>query len=170
MAIRLQSLREAAQRAPQARRYKSMLEAQADSAQTAFLSHSHEDRELALGLQVRCQEEGWKIYVDWQDTAMPAIPSRETAELIKSRIRQLTWFLFLATPHSMASKWCPWEIGFADSAKPANRILIVPTSDKSDRWYGSEYLRLYSKIDDAKGGGLALFEAGAQQGTWIRSL
>ena len=37
---------------------------------------------------------------DWEDTAMPEKPTRETAEKIQKKIRDNDWFLFLATPNS----------------------------------------------------------------------
>ncbi|MCH5937009.1 toll/interleukin-1 receptor domain-containing protein, partial [Salmonella enterica] len=66
------------------------------------------------------------------------------------------WFLFLATENSMSSRWCPWEIGYADGKKNLNNIVIVPTVDSSGRHHGNEYLQLYSRIDTTPNGALAL--------------
>ena len=55
-------------------------------------------------------------------------------------------FLFLATSRSIVSRWCPWEIGYADHAKSMRKVLIVPT-EESGKWYGNEYLQLYPKLD-----------------------
>lgn len=84
---------------------------------TAFLSHSHKDAQLALGLQALLNDQGWDVYIDWQDQTMPDKPDTETALNIKSAIVRADWFLFLATQHSTTSRWCPWEIGFADGKK-----------------------------------------------------
>jgi hypothetical protein len=135
---------------------------------SAFLSHSHKDARLALGLQQMLVEQGWNIYIDWQDQQMPEKPDAETAIRIKRAIIGAEWFLFLATEHSTASRWCPWEIGYADGEKPLNRIAIVPTTDSSGKYYGNEYLSLYSRIDTANGG-LALFDT-KNNGTWVRNL
>ncbi|RZI86777.1 MAG: hypothetical protein EOP38_00320 [Rubrivivax sp.] len=54
---------------------------------TAFLSHSHLDRNLAEGLQILLKEQGWDLYIDWQDTTMPDTPDRQTAQNIQSRIK-----------------------------------------------------------------------------------
>lgn len=89
-------------------------EAKAARKQTAFLSHSHQDSRLAKSLQAFLQAQGWAIYIDWEDTSMPDSPTRETAEKIQAKIRDLDWFLFLGTQNSMRSRWCPWEIGYAD--------------------------------------------------------
>lgn len=62
----------------------------------------------------------------------------------------MKFFLFLATPNSMKSRWCPWEIGYADGTKANDNILIIPTEDSAG-WYGNEYLGLYRKIDVQNG-------------------
>lgn len=88
---------------------------------------------------------------------MSAKPSRETADKIKQRIKRLDWFLYLATANSASSKWCPWEIGYADGVKGINRIVVIPTRDSAGRRYGSEYLDLYKRVSTADVGGLGIF-------------
>ena len=80
---------------------------------------------------------GFDVCVDWKDAELPDTPDRETATKIKDRIKTLGWFLFLATPNSTASRWCPWEIGYADSTNAHDSILIIATSDQSGKWYGN---------------------------------
>lgn len=137
---------------------------------TAFLSHSHKDAQLALGLQALLKDQGWDVYIDWQDQTMPDKPDIETAVNIKTAIVRADWFLFLATQQSMASRWCPWEIGYADGKKAHDRIAIIPTQDNQGHFYGNEYLNLYHKIDVSSGAsGLALFDTRGN-GKWIRNL
>jgi hypothetical protein len=70
----------------------------------------------------------------------------------------------------MTSRWCPWEIGFADGKKTLDRIAIVPTQDNYGQFYGNEYLNLYNKIDVSSGtSGIALFDTQGN-GQWVRSL
>jgi hypothetical protein len=70
----------------------------------------------------------------------------------------------------MSSRWCPWEIGFADGKKAHDHIAIIPTSDGQGHFYGNEYLNLYNKIDVAhNASGLALFDTRGN-GTWVRNL
>lgn len=114
---------------------------------TAFLSHSHKDAQLALGLQALLNDQGCNVYIDWQDHTMPDKPDIQTALNIKLAIVRSDWLLFLATQHSMTSRWCPWEIGFADGKKNNGRIAIIPTQDDKGSFYGNEYLSLYNKID-----------------------
>src|SRR3546814_9438780 len=72
------------------------------------------DREMALGLQQWLKEHGLDLYIDWQDASMPETPDGTTAGRIRTMIRNADVFLFLATSDSLTSRWCPWELGFAD--------------------------------------------------------
>jgi len=176
MAITLRSLQGAASRASRTVIAKSLNEALSKNKQTAFLCHSHKDQTLAKGLQTLLAEDGWDVYIDWQDEEMPSSPNKQTATNIKSKIKIVDWFLFLATPNSTVSRWCPWEIGYADAVKANEKILIVPTTDDSGRWYGNEYLQLYRKIDEASNAtkqrsGYAVFNPGSTSGgTWVSGL
>jgi hypothetical protein len=132
-------------------------EARRAGKQTAFLSHSHKDADLAKGLQGFLQAQGWSVYIDWEDASMPSKPNRKTAQNIKDRIKRLDWFLFLATANSASSRWCPWEIGYADGVKHIDKIVIVPTRDSLGYNHGNEYLDLYRHVDAAQAGGFGLF-------------
>lgn len=138
---------------------------------SAFLCHSHKDEDLVKGLIVLFQELGIDLYVDWKDHTMPEKPNGQTAKNIQDRIKKTDMFLFLATANSKESRWCPWEIGYADSS--LKRIYILPTSDVYNT-YGNEYLDLYPKIDlgeskaDGKSG-YAVFQPGNTQGAWLSS-
>ncbi|BBT66379.1 toll/interleukin-1 receptor domain-containing protein [Aeromonas caviae] len=137
---------------------------------TAFLSHSHKDMQLALGLQELLKNQGWDVYIDWQDQTMPDKPDAKTAFNIKAAIVRADWFLFLATQNSMTSRWCPWEIGVADGQKDYDRIAIVPTRDNQGYFYGNEYMNLYNKIDISSGtSSLAFFDTRGN-GKWVRNL
>ena len=142
---------------------KSIREAKAEGRRTAFLCHSHTDRVLASGLVVLLKDAGWDVYVDWADPVMPPSPTRETAQRIQDRIKLADFFLFLATASSLASRWCPWEIGYADGTKPTDTILIVPTQSGGSI-HGNEYLGLYRSIDTARNGRLAAWPAGSTSG------
>jgi hypothetical protein len=114
-------------------------------------------------------EAGWRIYVDWADVEMPDTPNRETAKRIQQKIIELDWFLFLATANSMSSRWCPWEIGYADGKKHIDQIFIVPTQD-GQKTHGNEYLQLYRRIDFATTGQLGTWRPGEWQPLALSSL
>lgn len=138
--------------------------------QTAFLSHSHKDAELAKGLQGYLQAQGWMVYIDWEDTSMPPKPNRETAQKIKDRINLLGWFIFLATGNSTSSRWCPWEIGYADGVKQIDKIVVVPTRDSAGNNHGNEYIDLYRHVSTAEGGGVGLFRPTDKRGILLESV
>ncbi|QEZ48998.1 toll/interleukin-1 receptor domain-containing protein (plasmid) [Cupriavidus oxalaticus] len=137
---------------------------------SAFLCHSHKDRDLALGLAVLMKNAGVDLYIDWLDESMPARPSRTTAEQLKLRIFAADWFLFLATENSTASRWCPWELGYADGKKALSRIAVVPTSNSTGTTFGSEYLDLYRRIDVSAVGELIAVEPSQSYGTPVRQV
>src|SRR3972149_3610050 len=126
--------------------YESMRKsASAGKMKSAFLCHSHKDEAIVKGLVVLFEEAKVDLYIDWKDHTMPDIPSAETANRIQHKIRTCDIFFFLASLNSKASRWCPWEIGYADSSKKS--IYIISTSDGRDT-YGNEYLQLYPRIDE----------------------
>ncbi|CAM3682051.1 toll/interleukin-1 receptor domain-containing protein [Polaromonas hydrogenivorans] len=136
---------------------------------TAFLCHSHKDSVLAEGLQVLLAEQGVELYIDWKDATMPERPNRETAERIQLRIKTCDWVLFLATGNSMSSRWCPWELGYADGMKQLDRIAIVPTLDAVTT-HGNEYLHLYRRVDLSAAGELLWVPPNSNQGQYVRSI
>jgi|APLak6261666328_1056055.scaffolds.fasta_scaffold00582_6 hypothetical protein len=170
MAISINDLRNASYRFSTTRT-KSLNEARASGFKTAFLCHSHKDRDLVKGLVTLFAESGWQIYVDWADESMPETPNRQTAGNIKQRIVDHNLFLFLATANSMASRWCPWEMGYADGKKHIDQILIIPTTDGA-KTHGNEYLELYRRVDWGTLNqlrDLAVWRPGETNGIWLRN-
>lgn len=169
MPIRIETLRSAATRY-RATQAKSLTEARTQGLQTVFLCHSHHDEVLVKGLIALFEESGWRVYVDWTDSSMPEVPNRETAVRIKRKIVDFAYFLFLATNNSVSSRWCPWEIGYADGTKPIERILVLPTTDGL-KTYGNEYLQLYRRIDLSSLGELAVWQPGqTADGVLVKNL
>ena len=162
MPISLDELRRAQPRFRKSSR--TLTEAKRLRQRTAFLCHSHRDRELVEGFVTLLSEAGCDAYVDWADTEMPQSPNRVTAQRIKDKIAETDSFLFLATPNSVASRWCPWEIGYADARRGIDRVFVVPT-EGNGTVYGNEYLDLYRRIDRAFSTPLGVFEIG--QGTFV---
>jgi hypothetical protein len=148
---------------------RTLNEAQLQGRKTAFLCHSHHDASLVMGFVRLLNAAGWDVYVDWRDASMPPIPNRVTAQKIQQRIVATDYFLFLATPNSVVSRWCPWEIGYADGVKHIDTILVVTTTDAKGT-YGNEYLQLYRRIDFSHTGQLAAFMPGQTTGVFVRSL
>lgn len=163
MSVAIQDLQQASYRFGTGYR-GNLKEAIARGIQTAFLCHSHKDQALAKGLQVLLGEHGWNLYIDWDDAEMPAKPDRNTARRLQDKVRTCDWFLYLATPNSSSSRWCPWEIGYANGVKGnIERILVVATHSDGHT-YGAEYLELYRQVSPTTAPGWAVFEAGSSQG------
>ena len=90
---------------------------------------------------------GVSVYVDWLDSGMPKYTDGSTAKRIKDKIRQNDKFILLATESAINSKWCNWELGLGDAAKYINNIALFPINKSSQSFYGSEYLRIYPRIE-----------------------
>lgn len=112
-----------------------------------FLSHSHKDREMANGLRNYLGGLGITLYVDWNDSDLPRITNRDTANGIKTKIYELDFFLVLVTENALKSRWVPWEIGVADKSKYLGKIAIVPVMDNYGKFEGNEYLQIYNRIE-----------------------
>jgi hypothetical protein len=70
----------------------------------------------------------------------------------------------------MASRWCPWELGFADGMKQTEQIAIIATRDASGNYYGNEYLQLYRRIDQSSASSsLYWYPKGSQSPQTLRS-
>ncbi|WP_081963185.1 toll/interleukin-1 receptor domain-containing protein [Pseudomonas sp. ML96] len=136
---------------------------------TIFLCHSHKDQNLAFGFSQMLQNAGCKVYIDWLDEEMPETPNKETAIRIRQKIKENEYFVYLATENSSRSRWCPWEIGYADGVKVLDRIIIVPTRDRATS-YGQEYLGIYRRLDIASDGQLAIFDPVTNAGRYVRNI
>jgi hypothetical protein len=152
------------------RKSQTLTEARTKKQRTAFLCHSHADQQLVLGIRNLLETSGWDVYVDWADVDMPTIPNATTAARIKLFIEAHDFFFFLATPNSMKSRWCPWEIGYADGKKQLDRIIVIPTTDPAGSTHGSEYMQLYRHLDRSSRNILAVWEPGATNGTQLINL
>lgn len=113
-----------------------------------FLSHSHTDKDVVEQAVVFFRTLGINVYVDWMDETMPERPNGETALLIKQKIQENDKFVLLGTNAAIASKWCNWEVGIADTFKqPRKKLVILPLADNSRNWDGNEYLQVYGRIE-----------------------
>lgn len=119
---------------------------------STFLSHSSKDEDLVVGATIVLEGHGAHVYTDEIDPEMPPYTTDETANLLKTRIRQTKKFVLLVTKNSKESKWVPWELGLADGYKDLTKIALFPSADtESDTaWSESEYLGLYSRISWGK--------------------
>lgn len=134
---------------------------------TIFLSHSHFDKKIIEGLKDIISEHGYSIYIDSEDSGMPEITNRTTAEKIKAKIKDLDYFWILATNNALNSKWVPWEIGIADMVNN-KKIFTIPINDKNGNFKGNEYLQLYKRLIISDEGKLAIFEPNQTTGKHLK--
>jgi hypothetical protein len=115
---------------------------------STFLSHSTTDADLLPGVIAILEKHGAAVYVDKKDESLPPTTSRETADVLRGRIRQIRKFILLATETSKDSRWMPWELGLADGYRhPANVAIFPGTESVADKkWAEREYLGVYDRI------------------------
>ncbi|WP_169775037.1 hypothetical protein [Pseudomonas sp. CES] len=71
---------------------------------------------------------------------------KETAAILRERMKSSRSMMYIATGNSSGSKWMPWELGFFDGHKPG-RVAILPLQDsESQSFEGQEYLGLYPVV------------------------
>jgi phage anti-repressor protein len=135
---------------------------------TVFLSHSHKDRKLVTCFINYLAEKGVNVYVDWNDSEMPSITNKETAQKIKDKIKGNTLFWIFATKNAMSSRWVPWETGVADQLKKYLAISVIPVADPNGIFDGNEYMQLYRRIIISDANDIAIFEPNEKSGDSLR--
>ncbi|RXK60033.1 TIR domain-containing protein [Lacibacter luteus] len=118
-----------------------------------FLSHSNLDRKLVEGIYIELTSKGFSVYVDW--IIDPHLDrnnvTKETAELIRSRMKSSRKLLLAMSTNVSLSKWIPWELGFVDGK--TNRCALFPVSPGSSTqavFHRSGYLLLYPYLKKAR--------------------
>lgn len=115
-----------------------------------FLSHSFRDADLILGLKEYLESEfNLTVYVDWiEDSQLNrSSVNRETADLLRTRMRACRSLIYAVSSNSNESKWMPWELGYFDGHK-SGKVAIMPiTHNSNDQFKGEEYLELYQYIE-----------------------
>lgn len=116
-----------------------------------FLSHSYADKEYIAELKRILENYGYSVYVDWitdGKTLSRDNVSKDTAELIRKRMKQSKSMIFATSSNSPSSKWMPWELGCFDGLKNS-KIAILPITDSAyENFNGQEYLALYPYITE----------------------
>ena len=140
----------------------------ASSYRTIFLSHSHDDADLVEPVRRLLAGQRVVLYVDWKDPAMPKVTSPETARIIKLRISAADKFVMLGSNRSLRSRWVPWELGIGDIEKTFANVAVLPVTPDHGTWEGSEYVEIYSRIEQADSGQLAVFKPGQKKGILLK--
>lgn len=120
-----------------------------DASFDIFLSHSYLDAELVLGLTEAIKALRFSVYVDWVDDGhlRRSDVSRETAALLRQRMKASAALFYATSVASPTSKWMPWECGFFDGLKGRVAICpLTPSPQSEDEYSGQEYLGLYPYV------------------------
>jgi WD40 repeat protein/energy-coupling factor transporter ATP-binding protein EcfA2 len=93
-----------------------------------FLSHSNEDNATASWLSARLQGAGFRaLYLDF-DPQLGTSAGRDWERELYSQLRKADAVVFLASPASMASRWCFAELALARSiGKPVFPVAVNGT-------------------------------------------
>lgn len=114
-----------------------------------FLSHSYKDKSIIIGLYEFIQDLGYSVYVDWIDDAQldRVNVTKETANLLKTRMKRSRSLFFVTSINSPLSKWMPWELGYFDGFNSKAAILpILEEKSSIDDYKGQEYLGIYPYV------------------------
>lgn len=113
-----------------------------------FISHSFQDKELVEVLYNKFKEAGYRVYIDWKEETLQnrGNVSSETAKILKNHMNNCLGLLYIATASITNSKWCPWELGYADGKKNTAAILPI-LKDEHSQYKGQEYLGIYPYVD-----------------------
>jgi hypothetical protein len=115
---------------------------------SSFLSHSTKDTDLLPGVIGILEAHGASVYVDKKDESLPPTTSRETASILRGRVKQCKKFILFTTTNSKDSRWMPWELGLADGFRQMPNVTIFPGVDTAHdhTWSEREYLGVYDRI------------------------
>jgi len=135
-----------------------------------FLSHSFSDAELVLGLMVELMRSGYKVYVDWViDSQLDrSSVSKETADLLRKRMKDSKSLFYASTENTERSKWMPWETGYFDAKKELVAIVPIARGSSSDKYEGVEYLGLYPYVTGVVGADRSWLYIHEDEKTWVR--
>lgn len=114
---------------------------------TAFLSHSHSDKERIEPIIKILNSVKVDIYVDWLDSTMPTNTNGKTAEIIKSKIKSNKKFILLASNSAIKSNWVNWELGIGDGTKYIDNMMIFPFRKDYENWTNNEYFEIYPHLE-----------------------
>lgn len=114
-----------------------------------FLSHSYLDSLEIRTLKALIEEKGLTVYVDWiEDYELDRERvTKETAELIRHRMKNCSSLFYAFSENSTKSKWMPWELGYFDGFK--GKVAVIPvkeTPQSTDNYKGVEFVGLYPYV------------------------
>jgi hypothetical protein len=114
-----------------------------------FLCHSFLDKEIIGGLYTELTRQGYSVYVDW--VVDPHLDrdnvTKESAELIRTRLKNSKSLLLAVSTNANLSKWMPWELGYVDGHTNNCALVPIETNNMTVTSFNRrEYLLLYPYV------------------------
>lgn len=131
-------------------RMRELQEPSAQRQYDIFLSHSYLDAALVWALREELQRAGASVYVDWIDdpTMDRSTVNAATAEKLKKRMNNCRALVYATSRASKRSRWMPWELGYFDGRRSAEKVSICPiTIEGTGPYEREEYLQLYRLLE-----------------------
>lgn len=115
-----------------------------------FISYSWHDRFFADKIVQLLEQCRYSVYIDYNDTRLDrSNVSEATAQKLIQAMKKCKGLLFLYSPSSSVSKWCPWEVGVFSGIKNF-RCANLPLLDRAgENFKNQEYLEIYPYVDYA---------------------
>ena len=113
-----------------------------------FISYSWNDKKYAEKVVTLLNECGYSAYIDYNDLRLDrSNVSEETAKKLLDAMRKCKGLLYLYSPSSSVSKWCPWEVGVFSGIKNFRCANLPLVEKQNDEYKNQEYLELYPYIE-----------------------
>ena len=110
-----------------------------------FISHNSKDENMIIDFYKALNSQGYVAYIDWVNDKFDLKRqwcNATTAQIIKERIKQSKIVVLVLTKSTLASQWCPWEIGYADAI---NKKICVYALD-TDLEYIPQFYKAYPSL------------------------
>lgn len=110
-----------------------------------FVSHCSADEKEIIPMMTQINKHNLTAYIDWvndRERLSRAKAGADTAEVIKIRINQSRFFLFVVTSASLQSTWCSWEIGYASALNKPICLYIADNTHTDLPEYLTHYYHM----------------------------
>lgn len=116
-----------------------------------FISYSWNDRSFAYKVVKLLEACGYTVYIDYNDLKLDRSKvDEDTAKRLIEKMKKCRGLLYLYSPSSSVSKWCPWEVGVFSGIKNFRCANLPIVDNSTDEYKNQEYLELYPYVEYEK--------------------
>ena len=115
-----------------------------------FLSHNSRDEEKIIEFYKKFNKKGQVVYIDWINDKYDLRRewcNASTVDILKKRIKQSEVFVLYFSGETLNSRWCSWELGYADAL--GKKICIYFSEDINKKNIPKFYLS-YPELEISK--------------------